>query len=75
MVWVLGEAVDLYYNDKSAWRGLQHNGMTRDFSWNEPAREYEGVYYQITGIPRPEAEFHAPAGAPAPTEVPIPRCV
>ena len=22
MVWVLGEAVDLYYNDKSAWRGL-----------------------------------------------------
>ncbi|MFQ8760062.1 MAG: glycogen synthase [Intestinimonas sp.] len=72
MVWVLGKAVDLYYNDKSAWRGLQHNGMTRDFSWNEPAREYEGVYYQITGIPRPEAEFHAPAGAPAPTEVPIP---
>ena len=72
MVWVLGEAVDLYYNDKSAWRGLQHNGMTRDFSWNEPAREYEGVYYQITGIPRSEAEFHAPAGAPAPTEVPIP---
>ena len=72
MVWVLGEAVDLYYNDKSAWRGLQHNGMIRDFSWNEPAREYEGVYYQITGIPRPEAEFHAPAGAPAPTEVPIP---
>ena len=53
MVWVLGEAVGLYCNNKEAWRGLQRNGMTRDFSWNERAREYEDVYYQITGIPRP----------------------
>ena len=53
MVWVLGEAVGLYCSNKEAWRGLQRNGMTRDFSWNERAREYEDVYYQITGIPRP----------------------
>ena len=79
MVWVIGEAVGLYYNNKEAWYGLQRNGMTRDFSWNERAREYEDVYYQITGIPRPiepapaeeptEAGEEAPAPE-APAEVP-----
>ena len=32
MLWVIREAVDLYYNDKEAWRGLQKAGMTADFS-------------------------------------------
>ena len=67
MVWVLGEAVGLYYNNKDGedgWRVLQRNGMTRDFSWNNPAREYEDVYYQITGIPRPTE--------PSPEEAPVP---
>ena len=67
MVWVLGEAVGLYYNNKDGedgWRVLQRNGMTKDFSWNNPAREYEDVYYQITGIPRPTE--------PSPEEAPVP---
>ena len=67
MVWVLGEAVGLYYNNKDGedgWRVLQRNGMTRDFSWNNPAREYEDVYYQVTGIPRPTE--------PSPEEAPVP---
>ena len=64
MVWVLGEAVGLYFNDKAGWQVLQHNGMTRDFSWDSPAREYEDVYYQITGIPRPTE--------PSPEEDPVP---
>ena len=67
MVWVLGEAVGLYYNDKDGedgWRVLQRNGMTKDFSWNNPAREYEDVYYQITGIPRPIEP--SPEAAPVP---------
>ena len=73
MVWVLGEAVGLYYNNKDGedgWRVLQHNGMTRDFSWNLPAREYEDVYYQITGIPRPIEP--SPEAVPEPAaEVPV----
>ena len=73
MVWVLGEAVGLYYNNKDGedgWRVLQHNGMTKDFSWNLPARDYEDVYYQITGIPRPTEP--SPEAVPEPAaEVPV----
>ena len=71
MVWVLGEAVGLYYNNKDGedgWRVLQRNGMTKDFSWNNPAREYEDVYYQITGIPRPTEP--SPEAAPVPAAEP-----
>lgn len=65
MVWVLGEAVGLYLNDQEGWKILQHNGMTRDFSWDIPAREYEDVYYQVTGLPRPTEPL--PEKAPATT--------
>ena len=68
MVWVLGEAVGLYHNDKEGWRVLQHNAMTKDFSWNNPAGEYEDVYYQITGIPRPIEP--SPEAAPVPAAEP-----
>ena len=71
MVWVLGEAVGLYYNDKESWRVLQRNGMTRDFSWDAPAREYEDVYYQITGIPRPIEP--SPETEPEPAAEPAPQ--
>jgi starch synthase len=29
------------------WRALQRNGMTRDFSWTGPARQYAAVYRRI----------------------------
>ena len=38
MTWVLGEAVNLYYNDKETWQTLQRNAMTSDFSWDQSAR-------------------------------------
>ena len=38
MLWVIREAVDLYHNNKEAWRGLQKEGMTADFSWTTPPR-------------------------------------
>ena len=47
MVWVLREAVDLYNDDKKAWRGLQKESMTADFSWKNSARQYLEIYKRI----------------------------
>ena len=66
MVWVLGQAVGLYHEDKAAWALLQQNGMTADFSWDSSAREYEDIYYTISGIPRPTEP--APEEAPPPAQ-------
>ena len=48
MLWVIREAVDLYYNDKQAWRGLQKAAMTADFSWDHSAQEYIDIYQRIS---------------------------
>ncbi len=64
MVWVIREAVDLYHQNQEAWKKLQIAGMTADFSWDGPAREYEDIYCSITGLPRPE-----PAAAAEPEPV------
>lgn len=49
MLWVIREAVDLYFNNKEAWSGLQHEGMTADFSWNNSAQQYLDIYQRIQG--------------------------
>ena len=49
MTWVLREAVDLYYNNKKAWRGLQKESMTADFSWDRSAQQYLDIYQRILG--------------------------
>ena len=49
MVWVLREAVDLYNNDKKAWKGLQKESMTADFSWKSSAQQYLDIYQRILG--------------------------
>ena len=49
MTWVLREAVDLYYNNKKAWRGLQKESMTADFSWDRSAAQYLDIYQRILG--------------------------
>ena len=49
MTWVLREAVDLYYNNKKAWRGLQKESMTADFSWTRSAQQYLDIYQRILG--------------------------
>ena len=49
MVWVLREAVDLYFNNNKAWRGIQKEDMTADFSWNSSARQYLEIYQRILG--------------------------
>jgi starch synthase len=35
------------YGDAAVWRGLQRNGMARDFSWNRAAREYATIYARL----------------------------
>ena len=49
MVWVLREAVDLYFSSKKAWRGIQKAGMTADFSWTNSAKQYLDIYQRILG--------------------------
>ena len=49
MTWVLREAVELYHNDKKAWRGLQKEDMTADFSWDSSAKQYLDIYQRILG--------------------------
>lgn len=49
MVWVIREAVDLYHNDKKAWKALMKRAMTADFSWKRSADDYLAIYSQLTG--------------------------
>jgi starch synthase len=38
------------YGDAAVWRGLQQNGMARDFSWNRAAREYGALYERTVSV-------------------------
>jgi starch synthase len=41
------EAIDralAAFQDKDGWRKLMRNGMARNYSWEQPAREYAEVY-------------------------------
>ena len=49
MLWVLREAVDLYHGSKKAWRAIQKEGMTADFSWDNSAKQYLDIYQRIVG--------------------------
>ena len=47
MLWVIREAIGLYYNNQEAWVSMQKEGMTADFSWNQSAQEYLNIYQRI----------------------------
>jgi starch synthase len=32
------------FRDKAGWQRLMRNGMARDYSWTQPAKEYAKVY-------------------------------
>ena len=32
---------------KEAWKRLMHNGMARDYSWDQPAKEYSALYKEV----------------------------
>jgi starch synthase len=35
------------FEDKNGWRQLMRNGMMKNYSWEEPAREYAAVYEEV----------------------------
>ena len=35
------------FQDKEGWKRLMLNGMARDYSWKQPAREYAAVYEEV----------------------------
>lgn len=43
LVGTLRAALDLYHQP-GVWQRIQHNGMTRDFSWQQSARRYLALY-------------------------------
>jgi starch synthase len=40
----LSRAIHVYHHDTAAWRHIQRNGMTSDFSWETSARRYTELY-------------------------------
>ncbi len=47
MMYTMRWAVDQYYNNRPAWKGLIKNAMTTDVSWEQSAGVYEELYYTI----------------------------
>lgn len=41
------EKLDVYENNADAWKQLQHNAMTRDFSWDTASLAYVDLYKQL----------------------------
>ena len=54
MLGCIYSAMDVYYNDKSAWAKLQKQAMAADYSWNVSAEKYIDMYCEITSMPRPQ---------------------
>ena len=44
MLHVIEEAVQLFKTNKQAWKAMQVEGMTTDFSWAASAQKYIEVY-------------------------------
>ncbi len=47
LVVALGRALTVYGN-REAWQGIQHRGMSRDFSWARSARQYLDLYSDLS---------------------------
>lgn len=60
MLFVIRQAVGLYWDYGDQFRRLQQRCMAGDFSWRRSAGEYLRIYCNITGRPRPAG----PGGEP-----------
>ena len=43
---VMNLAINLF-SDRAKWKEIQKNGMTQDFSWEKPVREYQNIYEML----------------------------
>jgi len=48
LLFTIKRALDVYWNDKHAWRQLERNAAGSDFSWKKSAEEYVKLYEDIT---------------------------
>ncbi len=44
LIGAIHQALFIFRNEPAVWRGLQRNGMARDFSWQVSAKRYAGLY-------------------------------
>lgn len=60
MLHTVERAVNIYYNDKDLWSTLRTRGMTGDYSWDNSAGKYIGLYervlLQVKDMEMPTAE-------------------
>jgi starch synthase len=57
------------FEDQAGWKQLMLNGMARNYSWEQPAREYAAVYEEAvkqTGVKRTKVELESPASLGVP---------
>ena len=47
MLYVIRQAVELYYDKPAEFANLRKSGMTEDFSWSRSAEAYNGIYQKI----------------------------
>jgi starch synthase len=40
------------FHDVAAWRRIQHNGMSTDVSWRNPAKHYASLYRRLVELPQ-----------------------
>ncbi|BAL00800.1 glycogen synthase [Oscillibacter valericigenes Sjm18-20] len=60
MLFVIRQAVGLYWDYGDQFRRLQQRCMAGDFSWRRSAGDYLRIYCNITGQPRPAASREEP---------------
>lgn len=60
MLYVIEQAVNLYYDDQDGWEQLQRNGMTQDFSWTNSALQYTEIYEKVKITPPPPPSLELP---------------
>lgn len=53
MLYVMDDALETYKN-KKVFGAIVKQAMTTDFSWNKSAREYEKLYFELSGRAFPE---------------------
>ncbi|OEL33344.1 Soluble starch synthase 1, chloroplastic/amyloplastic [Dichanthelium oligosanthes] len=44
MLWTLRTAISTYREHKSSWEGLMKRGMSKDFTWDRAAEQYEEIF-------------------------------
>lgn len=52
----LDRAIDCWFHDPEKWRKLMINGMSIDFSWNQPSNKYVDIYKKMIEAPPPKEE-------------------